>query len=97
MVALLRLEERQGPTARGRPVSRRVTGSRTRAYCGGQVDLHAEALGRVPDPARVVENRARHRHHVGFARSDDFFRPLRSAIMPTARIGTEFFILCKGT
>src|SRR5438445_7198703 len=35
------------------------------------VELHAEALGGVPDPARVVEERARHGDHVGLARSDD--------------------------
>src|SRR3989449_2943287 len=35
------------------------------------VELHAEALGGVPDPARVVEERARHGDHVGLAGSDD--------------------------
>src|SRR5207247_6583792 len=32
---------------------------------------HAEALAGVPDPARVVEERARHGDHVGLAGSDD--------------------------
>src|SRR6267143_3439457 len=35
------------------------------------VELHAEALGGVPHPARVVEERARHGDHVGLAGSDD--------------------------
>src|SRR5256885_1739223 len=42
------------------------------AGIGGRVvELHAEALGGVPDPARVVEERARHGDHVGLAGSDD--------------------------
>src|SRR5467141_755175 len=35
------------------------------------VELHPEALGSVPDPARVVEECARHGDHVGLAGSDD--------------------------
>src|ERR1051325_7446219 len=34
------------------------------------IELHAEALRRVPHPARVVEKGARHRHHVGLAFGD---------------------------
>src|SRR5258708_27151194 len=34
------------------------------------VELHAEALGGVPHPARVVEERARHGAHPGLTRSN---------------------------
>src|SRR5437667_10583129 len=40
------------------------------------VELHAEALGGVPDPAWVVEERARHGYHVGLAgRHDPLIMP----------------------
>src|SRR3990172_6183860 len=35
------------------------------------VELDAEALGGVPHPARIVEQRARYRHHVGFPGGED--------------------------
>src|SRR6185503_1798711 len=70
----------RSPTRRSKSWSRRpdelrprpgvVTGARVLRRI---VELDAEALRRVPHPARVVEEGARHRHHVGLALGDGRF------------------------
>src|SRR5256886_7733715 len=60
------------------------------------LELHAEALGGVPHPARVVEERARHGDHVRLAGSDDLLGLLGDgdhAYRPDVDVD-RFFYMC---
>ena len=48
--------------------------------------IHAERIGRVPAPARIVEDGAGERDLVGVAARQDLLGLLRATIMPTARV-----------